>query len=74
MIKKLTSIALILVMLFLAITPAYATPPPNPDIESGTAAAGGNYFQYLSSDGCIKFKIKMQDLSEIKMSFLFSLL
>jgi uncharacterized surface anchored protein len=49
--KKITSILLALVIVFLSITSAYATPPANPDIESGTAAAGGNYFQYLSSEG-----------------------
>ena len=54
MIKKITPIALILVMFCLSITTAYATPPSNPHIGSGTNADGGFYFQYYGSSGIWK--------------------
>ena len=51
MFKRIISSVMISVMILLSFTTAYATPPAHPHIESGTAAEGGNYFQYLSSSG-----------------------
>lgn len=44
--KILVTIILVTV---LCIHPAHATPPSNPHIDSGSAAEGGNYFEYNAS-------------------------
>lgn len=49
--KRIISVVLLIAMLFVSLTTAYATPPANPHIGSGSSADGGNYFQYLSSSG-----------------------
>lgn len=49
--KRIISVVLLIAMLLVSLTTAYATPPANPHIGSGSSADGGNYFQYLSSSG-----------------------
>ncbi|MCK5129128.1 MAG: Cys-Gln thioester bond-forming surface protein, partial [Clostridiales bacterium] len=53
--KLIPALILLLFMLFVSIVPAYATPPSDPHIESGSAADGGNYFEfnatYLGENG-----------------------
>lgn len=49
--KRIISVVLLIAMLLVSLTTAYATPPTNPHIGSGSSADGGNYFQYLSSSG-----------------------
>ncbi len=44
MIRK--TLCMVIMLLVLSITSAYAVPPENPHIESGTAAEGGNYFEF----------------------------
>lgn len=51
MTKRIISAVLMAAMLLLSLTTAYATPPPNPHIGSGSYADGGFYFQYKSSSG-----------------------
>jgi uncharacterized surface anchored protein len=54
MYRRLVSIALIIIMLSISLTTAYATPPAHPHIGSGTNADGGFYFQYYGSSGTWK--------------------
>lgn len=51
MYKRIISTLLLAAMILLSCTTAYATPPANPHIGSGSNADGGYYFQYLSSSG-----------------------
>ncbi len=54
MYKKIGIIVTIALIAILQLSTAYATPPSNPHIESGTAAEGGNFFEYKADDGTWK--------------------
>ncbi len=47
--KIISAILMALFMVAVSIVPAYATPPSTPHIESGSAADGGNYFEFDAS-------------------------
>ncbi len=47
MIRK--TLCMVTMLLVMSITTAYAVPPENPHIESGSAADGGNYFEFDAS-------------------------
>ena len=49
--KRISAAVLMLLILLLGSATAYAIPPDNPHIESGTYDEGGYYFEYLSYDG-----------------------
>ena len=49
MYKKFISITIVITILILTLSTAYATPPSTPHIESGSAADGGNYFEFDAS-------------------------
>lgn len=51
MYRRIISVVLIMVILLLSLTIAYATPPAHPHIGSGSASDGGNYFEYRASSG-----------------------
>lgn len=44
--KTIPVFVLVLILIGISVSPAYATPPSNPHIQSGTAADGGNYFEF----------------------------
>lgn len=52
--KKIVSLLMVVLMLVVSLTTAYATPPPNPHIGSGTYADGGYFFEYYGSSGTWK--------------------
>ena len=54
MYKRIISAVLLTITLLLSLTTAYATPPPNPHIGSGSYADGGYFFEYLGSGGTWK--------------------
>ena len=54
MYKKIAPIVIAVTIIIFILSTAYATPPSNPHIESGTAAEGGNFFEYKADDGTWK--------------------
>ena len=54
MYKKIVPIVIAVIAIIFMLSTAYATPPSNPHIESGTAAEGGNFFEYKADDGTWK--------------------
>ncbi len=49
--KRIISVVLLIAILLVTFNSAYATPPANPHIGSGSNPDGGSNFEYLSSSG-----------------------
>ncbi len=54
MLKRIAYILIAVTVSILLMSTAYAVPPSNPHIASGTAAEGGYFFEYKSDDGTWK--------------------
>ncbi len=54
MLRKIMSSILIMILILMSFTTAYATPPSHPHIGSGSNADGGFYFEYYGSSGTWK--------------------
>ena len=54
MYKRIITSILVIILILMSFTTAYATPPAHPHIGSGTNADGGFYFQYYGSSGTWK--------------------
>ncbi len=54
MLKKIMSSIMIMILILMSFTTAYATPPSHPHIGSGSNADGGFYFEYYGSSGTWK--------------------